>query len=459
MQKFKKKELSSWNGLFKSENNIFVPKNKKQILEIIEYAKKNKLSINTVGAKNTFGDMILNRDNITLDLKFFNKIININTLKCECIVEGGVNFKSLIQHLKQKNLIPFSIPGAINSTLAGCVANNVHGKDFLFGNIGQSVNFIELITSSGDTLEVSRENHRDLFLATVGGMGLTGIITKVGLNLKKIKSNFLSTNKIITKNLKATLLNTLDQCKEENDFCQTWFDLSIEGKNLGRGVIMTAKFINVNADEIKPSSTFFKKYKDFLLKFIYKNFSFLFFYPFIKYVNYIYWNLNSVHKYFLKSLVDFEDYYFFHKNNSNFYSVYKKRGFVSFQIVFTEKPIEKIFKFLDFLRENAIFSTLSGVKKMSSDEFLISFEGDGLSISIDIPIKGNNIENINTQMNLIYGKILDLDGKVNLSKDSFISKKIFEKMYKNYHKFWEIKKRIDPTLTFSNQKARKLFNF
>ena len=96
---------------------------------------------------------------------------------------------------------------------------------------------------------------------------------------------------------------------------------------------------------------------------------------------------------------------------------------------------------------------------MSSDEFLISFEGDGLSISIDIPIKGNNIENINTQMNLIYGKILDLDGKVNLSKDSFISKKIFEKMYKNYHKFWEIKKRIDPTLTFSNQKARKLFNF
>ena len=90
--------------------------------------------------------MTLLNKNLTINLKYLNKIIKFNVNDNNCIVESGLTFDALIENIKI-NLVPYSIPGAINSTIGGCVANNVHGKDFKYGNIGRSVEFIEIITS------------------------------------------------------------------------------------------------------------------------------------------------------------------------------------------------------------------------------------------------------------------------------------------------------------------------
>ena len=231
-------------------------------------------------------------------------------------------------------------------------------------------------------------------------------------------------------------------------------------KNPGRGVIMTSKFIETETHNLNLSKKInLKKTKDFFLKFVFNNMNFLFFYPTIKQINKLYWYFNKFDQYFSNNLIDFKDYYFFHKNFNNFYNVYKENGFLSFQIIFSEDSVLSIKRLIKFLTQNNIYSTLSGIKKMCSDDFLISFQGDGLSISIDLPITKLNKKDIKKNSDFIYNKVLDLGGKINLTKDSFLTNKIFKKMYKNYDKFWEIKEKIDPSLTFSNQKAKELFNF
>ena len=118
---------------------------------------------------------------------------------------------------QKKNLSLFSLPGHLDVTIGGCVANDVHGKDtYKNGNFGTNIVSIEIILPNKQVVECSREKNKELFLSTIGGLGLTGVISKISINLKKI-TNFYETTNFMCANYKE-LIKSLYYKRNDYDY-------------------------------------------------------------------------------------------------------------------------------------------------------------------------------------------------------------------------------------------------
>ena len=97
------------------------------------------------------------------------------------------------------------------------------------------------------------------------------------------------------------------------------------------------------------------------------------------------------------------------------------------------------------------------MKKAIPDEFDLSFQGDGVTISFDFPIAGAGLRQLEISMRPLFDRIAEFGGLVNLSKDQAMPRDIFRRCYPRWVDFWHQKCSIDPAGIFSNDMARRLF--
>ncbi len=201
-----KKKLTGYAETNLVECYEFKPKNLSDCKKILQYALKNNLSVCCKGSGLSYADIITNENNLVLDLSLMNNIKSWNKQNGEIIVESGVTFKQVFELTFLNNWILTSCPGSIDITIGGAVSNNVHGKDsYKFGNFGNQVKELTVLLASGEIKVIDKKSDLDFFNTVISGMGLLGIIIEIKIQLRKIPSQFVETQEIITKNIYETI--------------------------------------------------------------------------------------------------------------------------------------------------------------------------------------------------------------------------------------------------------------
>ena len=189
----KKKKINSWALLQKLNCNIIYPKNTKELKEILNYAKKNNLSVIAMGHGCSYGDLFMHSKGIIINFKNLNKIINFNSRNNTLLVEPGISVSQVNQFLFNKNLTINSIPSNFEVTVGGAISNNVYGKDsHNAGYFSNNVSKITYINDNLDTKTLSKKDNRVEFEKFIGSIGLLGIIIEIEIIGSELKSQYLN---------------------------------------------------------------------------------------------------------------------------------------------------------------------------------------------------------------------------------------------------------------------------
>src|SRR6185437_14207121 len=182
MIRAKKMVLAGWGNSPSQAADVFRPE---KISEVRSLATDAKQTLIPRGLGRSYGDAALNENqSVVLETQFDRLLaFDPSTGILEC--EGGVSFDDLLQFLLPRGYFLPVTPGTKFVTVGGAIAADVHGKNHhRDGSIANFVESFDLLIASGETLRCSRKQNAEAFWATIGGMGLTGIILQARLHLR-----------------------------------------------------------------------------------------------------------------------------------------------------------------------------------------------------------------------------------------------------------------------------------
>jgi short-subunit dehydrogenase len=366
------------------------------------------------GFGNSYGDASLG--SCVTSMVNFKYICEIE--KDVLTISSGYSLKEALLFVMQRDFIIPSFPGTQHVSIGGMVAADVHGKNHLTkGTIGNSIISFDLQTGDHNILTCSRTENEPLFNATIGGMGLTGIILTV-----RIKLDVINGTTIFQKNSEfSTIKGLLEGLKKsESIYKIAWIDI----KNSNNQYFLLEGDFTKSKDEV-----LFKKPKGRM-----PNFGISILNPFlIKIYNKRY--ANKLRKK-PEQIVSFSDYFFpidSIKNSNNAYGI---KGFYQYQFVIPLQNEYGISKVLNKIEESHFTPYLISLKQFGKipSPGMLSFPCEGFSLAIDFK-NSKGIEKFIQELDTI---VLEEKGRVYLAKDALLSETTFTTMYPNSESFKNI---------------------
>lgn len=406
----KKILLTNFSRAIYSESSCLRPDNEKQLTDYV--ANNKPMGILARGAGLSYSDSCLNKDGLIIDTKRLNHLISFDSNSGLAVCQGGVTFKDLF--LLDPDFIPPVLPGTLHATVAGGVAHDVHGKNNPFeGCFGHHVSWIELIINN-KTIHCSRDEHSDLFYATIAGLGLTGIITRVAIRLKRA-SRFVQVENISFNSFKK-LIEQMSVYSLNHEYQVAWLDLLNPSQ---RALLSIAH--HCDPIPIKERKTYtVPKLPLGLIKS---------------------WNMKLFNKFYIKSKKEKEQLSLEEFNNpldkiAHWSRLYGSKGLIQFQAVFDEdNAINTLEHLLNLIHFHKATPTLAVLKLFSqSGQGLLSFCKPGFTIAIDF-IHNNAAKQAVSAMNQLISKI---NGRIYLAKDLLLNQEQFQKMYQKQEQFSNI---------------------
>jgi len=204
------------------------------------------------GLGRSYGDSALNDGGRVIDMTGLDRLISFDPANGILACDAGLSLDALLRWLRGRGAdregywLPAVMPGTRFVTVGGAIANDAHGKNHhRFGTFGEHVLELELARSDGALLTCSREREPDLFTATVGGLGLTGLILGAKLQLRRVASLWLDSEDIVMADLDAFFALSDESVSDESaagwEYTVAWFDSLASGARQGRGIFTRAR--------------------------------------------------------------------------------------------------------------------------------------------------------------------------------------------------------------------------
>lgn len=211
-------------------------------------------SLLAYGMGRSYGDSCLNAPGWRLRGRDLDRFISFDPATGRLEAEAGVTLDEVLRLVVPSGWFPPVLPGTRFVTLGGAVANDVHGKNHhRMGSFGDHLEGFELLRSDGVYWCSARENTL-LFRATIGGLGLTGLIRRVVLRLRRVASPAMMVETQRFADLDAFFaLNRLAEAR--NEYAVAWVDCRAKGAALGRGIFISADHAPAGAEVQAPSRT------------------------------------------------------------------------------------------------------------------------------------------------------------------------------------------------------------
>jgi FAD/FMN-containing dehydrogenase len=209
------------------------------------------------GLGRSYGDSALNHGGRVIDMTGLDRLISFDPVRGILACDAGLSLDALLRWLCRRGAdtegywLPAVMPGTRLVTVGGAIANDVHGKNHhRFGTFGEQVLELELARTDGALLTCSRDCEPNLFAATVGGLGLTGLILSAKLQLRRVASLWLDSEDIVMADLDAFFALSDESAPDESDaresgkgweYTVAWFDSQARGAAQGRGIFTRAR--------------------------------------------------------------------------------------------------------------------------------------------------------------------------------------------------------------------------
>ncbi|HJT74965.1 MAG TPA: FAD-binding oxidoreductase, partial [Chitinophaga sp.] len=340
-------------------------------------------------------------------------------------------------------------PGTKFITVGGAVASDVHGKNHhVDGSFSGHIIEMDVITGNKETITCSAEKEADLFWATCGGMGLTGIITRVKFGLKKIETAYIHQKQIKAKNLEH-LIQLFEEYKAYT-YSMAWIDCLQKGDAFGRGILIVGEHARpeeLNAQQSKTPLQLADKRK---LSVPFNLPSFALNTLTVKAFNWLYYAKNTKQE--IDNVIPYEPFFYpldaiLHWNRG-----YGKAGFVQYQFVLPLEKKEGLVAILRRISDKGWGSFLAVLKVFGVQESLISFPMEGYTLALDFPVRKGLFEFLDELDELV----LQYGGRLYLSKDARMKKDIFWNSYPNARKFADIVKTYNSSGLFRSVQSDRL---
>jgi FAD/FMN-containing dehydrogenase len=401
------------------------------------------------GLGRSYGDAALNGDVILqtrLD-RFLSFDEEFGVLECE----AGVSLEEIIRHLLPRGWFLPTTPGTRSVTLGGAIAADVHGKNHhTDGAFGKYVKNIRLMTASGEIVDCSPDVNGDLYRATLGGMGLTGVIVSARIQLVRTESAYCEVVTQRTANLEEAL-KCLAATEHTYRYSVAWIDCAATGANLGRGLLMLAN--DAKARELP------KPYCDSPLVFA-RRFEkpvprnvpgFLLNRALVKAMNSLYYARQPGGREF----VNYNAFFYPLDAMKNWNRAYGRRGFVQHQAFFPrETAHDGLIELFEMLKRSSQTAFLAVLKSSGEKgEGLLSFLEPGYTLALDFPHTGDGLHRFARKLDEV---VLKHRGRLYLAKDALMSAEAFAEMYPNLDAFRAIKEQVDPNRRFVSSLAKRV---
>jgi L-gulonolactone oxidase len=195
-----------------------------------------------MGLRRSYGDSGLNGAGRLIDMTGLDRLIAFDADRGIVRADAGLSLSDLLRVIVPKGWFTMTSPGTRFVTLGGAVANDVHGKNHhLAGSIGCSVRALGLLRGDGALLTLSADENAGLFAATIGGLGLTGVIPWVELQLTPIASAWLDVEVVPYDNIDA-FWGLAEESASGFEHTVAWIDCMARGDKMGRGVFTRANW-------------------------------------------------------------------------------------------------------------------------------------------------------------------------------------------------------------------------
>ena len=197
------------------------------------------------GNGRSYGDAALNPD-LTLSMLAMDRMQAFNAESGLLTCESGVSLADVLDTFLPRGWLPPVVPGTKFVTVGGMAAADVHGKNHhRDGSFGAHVESLTLATADGEIRTCSRTEHADLFRATVGGMGLTGVILSVSFRLEPVETAFVMAETVAARDLDETM--AVFEASRDWPYSVAWVDCLARGAKLGRSLVTRGAFMTRGA--------------------------------------------------------------------------------------------------------------------------------------------------------------------------------------------------------------------
>ena len=400
-------KVSNWG-------NYPVVKKEMRSEENYEDIKKFILNHNEVIARGNgrcYGDASLGE--AIFSTKKLNKFISFDRINGILECESGVLLSEILDVIVPQGYFLYVTPGTSLITIGGAIASDVHGKNHHSeGSFTEYVIEFSIMIENGEIKKCSREENSDLFWATIGGMGLTGIILSAKFRLKNIETAYIRQEQI-----KANNLDEIFQLFEESEnwtYTVAWIDCLQKGENIGRSIMMRGEHALKSELPLKLQEKALELKKKFTptIPFYFPNF--ILNTLSVKIFNWIFFNKQKKE---VKNIVDYKTFFYPLDIINDWNKIYGKKGFIQYQMIIPKKHgKEGMKRILETIAKSGQGSFLAVLKLYgaSHPQSYNSFPIEGYSVALDFKINSQLKQLVSNLDNIVE----EFGGRIYLTKDS-----------------------------------------
>jgi decaprenylphospho-beta-D-ribofuranose 2-oxidase len=393
------------------------------------------------GAGRSYGDCALNSGGVLVLTERLNRILSFDETTGEISAEPGVTFRQLLRHFLPRGWLAPVSPGTGFVTIGGAVANDVHGKNHEHaGSFGQHVVELDIMTPDGVLHTISPTKRPEWFRATVGGLGLTGVLTRIVFRLIRVPGPCVTVHERRIADLDG-FFAAFDDAKGAS-YSVGWIDALSRGRSMGRGVLEIAEPDGQAA--CAPRHAGPRVVADF------PNFA-----------------LNSVTVAAFNAAIfarapargrvrarHYSDFLYPLDAVQDWNRIYGKRGFHQLQCVVPKSTgLKAVSALLNEIVQAGSASMLAVLKRLGAGRAgYLSFPMEGYTLAVDFP----NSAAIAAAHEKLARIVLDHGGRVYLAKDALLTAAEAAKMYPELPEFRTAAAEMDPTTRMASDLSRRL---
>jgi len=408
--------------------------------ETLKRFLSEKDTVISFGNGRSYGDSALNHT--IVDVRPKDYFIDFDEASGLLHVQAGVLLSEILEHFVPRGWFLKVTPGTKLITVGGAIASDVHGKNHhVEGCFSECVEAFTLMLADGTIVTCTKEATPDLWKATCGGMGLTGIILEAKLYLKRINSQYIDQTTIKTKNLKETF--EAFEVYSDKPYSVAWIDCLAKGDEIGRCLLMVGDFRDDGKLDyrLKPQKSIPFNFPSFALN----NWS-------VRAFNWLYYG--KVKERVSKQRVDIDTFFYPLDAIGHWNRIYGKKGFTQYQFILPkDTSYEGLEEILTAISKSGKGSFLAVLKLYGkANDNWLSFPMEGYSLALDFKIEKGLFELLDKLDEIV----LKYKGRIYLTKDVRVSKETFEQGYPEIEKFRTFRKKNKMDSKFQSLQSQRV---
>ncbi|WP_167583491.1 FAD-binding protein [Kineococcus rubinsiae] len=403
------------------------------------------------GLGRSYGDPAQNAGGLVIDMTALNRIHRIDVDEAVAVVDAGVSLDTLLRTVVPHGLWVPVLPGTRQVTVGGAIGADIHGGNHhTQGTFTRHVLSMDLLTADGTVRTLTPDGpERELFLATTGGMGLTGIVLRATIRLDRVETSYFLADVEQAPGFDE-LLERLQRNDEKYTYSKTWFDSVTKGEHMGRGFLLrgsSAKLEdlpkNLRKDPLKFDAPQLASFPDLFPSGMLNRLS-------AKALNEFYYRKSHTESGVVQNITQF---YHLLDLFADWNRAYGPNGFLQYQFVVPFGREDVLRASMEAIVESGHISALNVLKRFGpGNDAPLSFPTEGWTLAVDLPAR----EGLDRLCDTLDEMVLDAGGRLYLAKDSRTTAERFARMYPQLPAWRKVRDAVDPERKFASDQSRRL---